>query len=76
MSGCGVSTLLILRISIKKIRFLAILEATVYSETPETSNACALTLLHSERPTLYTILAFLSATGLKEVTLIEKRGKK
>ena len=25
-----------------------------------------LTLLHSERPKLYTMLAFLSATGLKE----------
>ena len=27
---------------------------------------CPLTLLHSERPKLYTILAFLSAKGLKE----------
>ena len=29
-------------------------------------NHCDLTLLHSERPKLYTILAFLSALGLKE----------
>ena len=30
----------ILRISLKKIRFLVIFEATVYSETPGMSNAC------------------------------------
>ena len=29
-----------------------------------------LTLLHSERPKLYTILAFLSAIGLKERILL------
>ena len=29
-----------------------------------------LTLLHSERPKLYTILAFLSAVGLNIITLI------
>ena len=28
----------------------------------------SLTLLHSERPKLHTILAFLSATGLKQQT--------
>ena len=34
-----------IRISLKKIRFLTTFEATVYSETPGTSNACGPTVL-------------------------------
>ena len=33
-----------------------------------------LTLLHSERPKLYAILAFLSAIGLKEISHSQKTG--
>ena len=33
---------------------------------------CSLTLLHSERPKLYTILAFLSAIGLNDNLVLYK----
>ena len=51
----------ILRISIKKVRFLTIIEATVFSETPEMSDACGLSDFYFDRymPYLLPIFPFI-----------------
>ena len=60
---------------LKQISVLFSIHCTIYNRALQMS---VLALLHSERPKLYTVLACLSAVGLKpkHKSLIELGGKK
>ena len=67
----GVTGLMVTKHILKnaKVRFVTCGILNLFFSMSEHSRECCytLTLLHSERPKLHTVLAFLSAVGLKNV---------